>query len=379
MKIHNRILYTLLRPLAALFLWLKFGYRYKVAQDLPENYIVLSNHTTDFDFLMVACSFPQPMLFVGSEHIARWKLLYKFITTFFGFITRPKGSTASSTVLDILRALRGGSRVCLFAEGSRCWDGVTGPILPATGKMVQRSKCALVTYRIEGGYFASPRWAGAASRRGRVLGAPVNVYTAEQLAQMSADEINAAICRDLHEDAYQRQAADPAPYRGKKLAEKLESAVFICPFCGAVDSLHSENNTTSCSKCGGAFRYDQHGMLTDIPFETIKELLHWQRQQVAEAAAAGVVYTAAGKLCRVENHTEQPLTEGTITMDAEALCCSDYRFPLSSLTHLDIHGRWGLVFSTRDGYYELKIDSTCNALKFFLLFSACKPLNAISQ
>lgn len=364
------IFYQLLRPLIVVFLFFKFNYRFKKARDLPETYLVLSNHTTDFDFLMVASSFPDQMYFVGSEHIARWKLLYSIVTYCFGLVTRSKGTTASSTVLEMLRLLRGGHNVCLFAEGSRCWDGVTGPILPATGKVLKKARCGLVTYRIEGGYFASPRWS-TSTRRGRVCGAPVNIYTADQLAAMTADEINAAINRDLYEDAYARQLEAPAPYKGKGLAEGMENFLFICPQCGKLDTIRTQGDTVSCASCGMTFRYDRYGMLEGLPFRTVKELADWQKEQVAEAAAAGLAYTApSATLRRVENHQETLLCQGSVSMDGSALTCGDTVIPMDAITNFDIHGKRGLVFSTADGYYELKPDAPANALKFFLLRNA---------
>lgn len=73
----HQILYSILRPLAALFVRLKFGYTYEVAKDLPDNYIVLSNHVTDYDPIFVGASFPKFMHFVASEHVARWNLASK--------------------------------------------------------------------------------------------------------------------------------------------------------------------------------------------------------------------------------------------------------------------------------------------------------------
>ena len=368
------IFYQILRPFIMVFLFIKFGYRFKKARQLPETYLVLANHTTDFDFLMVASSFPNQMYFVGSEHIARWKRLYSIVTYCFGLVTRSKGTAASSTVLEMLRLLRGGHNVCLFAEGSRCWDGVTGPILPSTGKVLKKARCGLVTYRIEGGYFASPRWSGR-TRRGRVYGAPVNTYTAEQLSAMTADEINAAINRDLYEDAYARQLESPTPYKSKGLAEGMENLLFVCPKCGRLDTICSHNDTVSCSACGMTFRYDQYGMLDGIPLQTVKDLSAWQKEQVAEAASAGRAYTApAATLRRVENHQETLLSQGPVSMDGSTLKCGNVEIAMDSITNFDIHGKRGLVFSTSDGYYELKPDAPANALKFFLLHNAYKEL-----
>ena len=71
--------WKILRPIVALFAKLRFGYTYEIAENLPDKYIVLSNHVTDYDPIFVAASFPRQMYFVASEHVARWKTLYKLL------------------------------------------------------------------------------------------------------------------------------------------------------------------------------------------------------------------------------------------------------------------------------------------------------------
>ena len=53
MKNRLSFCYKLLRPLVILLLKCVFGYTYETAKHLPANYIVLSNHATDFDPLLV--------------------------------------------------------------------------------------------------------------------------------------------------------------------------------------------------------------------------------------------------------------------------------------------------------------------------------------
>ncbi len=371
LKKRHTFFYTLLRPVVALLVKIKFGYRYEVAKDLPDNYIVLSNHTTDWDVIFVAASFRRMMYAVGSEHISRWPRAYKFLKFAFAPILRPKGTTASSTVKDILRTLKGGNNVLLFAEGVRSWDGLSCPILPSTGKMVKTARCGLVTYRIEGGYFASPMWSGSNTRRGRLRGAPVKVYTPEELAAMSVDEINAAIVRDLHEDAYARQKESPARYRGKNLAEKLENLLFVCPECGRVDPFRSHGDTVECGGCGLTFRYNEYGMLEGAPFETLTEFDAWQKEQVDALARAGGGYTTpGGRLTRVEKHTESPVAEGPVRMDGATLSCGERVFEMKDVMGLAMHGKYTLVFSTPDGYFELRPSEEANVYKFFLLYQA---------
>lgn len=372
----HQIYYRLLHPLVVLFLWIRFGYRFKRAKNLPETYIVLSNHTTDYDPILVGASFNRQMYFVASEHIARWPLAYKFIKHVFAPIIRYKGTTATATVMEMLRAVKAGGNVCMFAEGNRSWDGDTGEIAPATGKVIKSARCGLVTYRIEGGYFVSPRW-GKGIRRGRLYGAPVNVYTKEQIAAMSVDEINEVINRDLHEDAYARQQESPAKYKGKNPAEQMESLLFICPGCCGVDTMHSQGDTVTCSNCSASFRYNEYGMLEGAPFQTIKEFAAWQRDMVKDAAQAGESYSAPmGRLVTVSQSVESLVAEGTVTLDGENLSCADHQIPIADILDLEMHGRRALVFSTKDAYYELKPTEEVSSVKFKLLYEAYKARSA---
>lgn len=369
----HRFIYSLLRWPVALFLFIKFNYRVEMAKDLPDNYIVLSNHTTDFDPLFVAVNFPGQMYFVASEHIARWKNAFKFIRFGFDPIMRYKGSVAASTVMEVLRRVRAGGRVCIFAEGARSWDGLTAPILPSTGKMIKSARCALVTYKLVGGYFVSPNWSeGSGTRRGSIRGSVANVYTAEQLAEMSIDQINEAISRDLYEDAYARQLAEPKKYKGKNLAVRMENLLFICPECGAIDSITSAGDTVSCQACGHSFNYDEYGMLKGCRFDTVRDLFAWQKEEVSKAAAAGKTYSIpSAALSTVSKHEETLVASGPAVLSPESVSCGDVTIPISDIDEFAMHGRHAVVFSAGKTYYEL-ISKDSNILKFHLAFDEYK-------
>ena len=171
MKKRHKIFYTLLSPLVKVYLKLKFNYSCKRGKELPENYIVLSNHATDYDPLFLGVSFPRQMYFVASEHITRFGVAYKLLKYVFAPIVRYKGTIAASTVIEIMRKTKRGGNVCVFAEGSRTWDGVTASIHPSTAKLVKAAGCGLVTFRLSGGYFTSPMWSGSKNtRKGTMLG-----------------------------------------------------------------------------------------------------------------------------------------------------------------------------------------------------------------
>ncbi len=374
MNFKHVFFYKLLRLPVKLFLFLKFGYRSKTAKNLPENYIVLSNHVTDYDPLFVGVSFPRQMYIVASEHIARWKVAFKLLNFGFAPIIRPKGAIAASTVKNILLKVRKGNNVCIFAEGARSWDGITGPILPATGQMIKFAKCGLVTYKITGGYFVSPNWSQKNMRRGPISGAPVGVYTKEDIEKMTIDELNAIINRDLFEDAYARQLEEPKKYKGKDLAKHMENLLFYCPKCGKMETITSEKDTVSCTACGFSFKYNEYGMLEGAPFETVRELFAWQKEKVAEDARNNVTYVCKdAKLSTVHKHVETIVAEGEVRLSREGFSYGNTTIPMEAMTELAMHGRHAVVFSAQKNYYEL-LPQTGNTLKFHLLFDEYKKM-----
>lgn len=369
----HQIFYKAVRPFAILYAKWKFGYKYTKAENLPENYIVLSNHVTDFDMIFLAASFPRQMYFVGSEHIARLKWLYKFLKFGFAPIMRYKGTVAASTVVDVLRKVKKGENVCIFAEGVRTWDGVTAPILPSTAKLIKKSGCGLVTYKIVGGYFSSPMWSCVGTRKGHIHGAPVQVYTKEQLKEMSVDEIYKVINDDLYEDAYARQLEQPIKYKGKHLAEQMENLLYICPSCGSYDTFRSEDDAVCCKVCQMQFHYNEYGMLEGAPFQTVREFAAWQKEKAREDVTANTVYSSpTATLASISNHVETLMDQGKLTMSTECIKCGNTEIAMKEILDVAMHGRRALVFSTNEKYYELIPEKGSNVLKYFLYFEEYK-------
>lgn len=373
----HRFFFKLLKYPVILFLKLKFNYKYETVKELPENYIVLSNHATDFDPLLVAATFKKQMYFVASEHITRWGFAYKLLKLVFEPIIRYKGTVAASTAMAVMRKTKKGENVCIFAEGVRTWDGVTCPIHPSTAKMVKAAKCGLVTFKLTGGYFSSPMWSNTSNtRRGKLHGAPVNVYTKEQIAQMSEEELVEIIEKDLHEDAYESQKALNQRYKGKRLAEGLERFLFVCPKCNAHHSFETENNTVKCRDCGFYFIYNDYGMLEGAPFDSVRDFAAWQKTVVEKDIENGVSYGGEEvTVSTVVDHDTTVITEGELTISRDEIRCGDKVFPISSVSEMAMHGKHALVFSTKEGYFEILPKKDTNMIRFYWYFKEAKNIS----
>ena len=239
--------------------------------------------------------------------------------------------------------------------------------------MIKSAKCGLVTYKIKGGYFTSPLWSKGGTRKGKISGGVVRVFTKEQLADMSVDEINAIIKEDLHEDAYETQSHLNSKYKGKKLAEKIESMVFACPECESIDALTSSKNIVKCQKCCHTFTYDEFGNINNSKFKTTKEMFSWLKDKVLNDADSNEQYSSNDcSMVIVDNHTENLIAQGTLTINPKVIKCDDVEVFIEDINNFSMHGRNALVFSTKDTYYEILVSETTSALKFYMMYQAYK-------
>jgi len=331
-------------------------------------YIVIANHTTDLDALLVSISFPRHMYFVASEHLFRSHVWGGLLKYFIDPIPKQKGGADVSTAMKMIRRLKKGINIGLFAEGSKSFHGKTCPVVPATGSLVKASGASLVTYRLEGGYFTSPRWAHT-FRKGRMRGYTVRVYPPEELINMTAEEVNAAISTDIGEDAYLRQAEYPVAYRGKRLAQGLENALYMCPGCGKIGSLHGTDDLFSCS-CGLKTKLDEMGYIEGGPFHTVDEWGNWQKERLRELIDSGdeveIFCDENQEIGRIlPSHETALVVRGTLSVSHTGIRCGNFLLTWPHVLGMEVYGRNAVVFSDDQGnHYQLYSPKERSGLKY---------------
>ncbi|HSK67785.1 MAG TPA: lysophospholipid acyltransferase family protein [Candidatus Limnocylindria bacterium] len=347
---------------------------------LPAPYVVVANHVTELDFFFAAAVFRAPMTFVAGEALLRVKILGWLLTRVFGCIVKQKGAADARTTMGMLRRLREGRNVCLFAEGNTTFDGRTNPIPEATGAMLRAVGAGLVTCRIEGGYFTMPRW-GKGIRRGRTAVRVAGTYTREQLQAMGTEDINALLQRDLREDAYDRQGRDMTPFRGKNPAGGIGRVLYLCPKCKGQSTLSGEGDLVTCSACGVLARYTEYGTFEgDKPFHGIREWADWQKEELrrlaGEPGAEAVLRDAAQRLSVHGADGElTPVAEGTMEMGRGSLRVGGFAAPLPDIVGLEVYRRNTLQFTLKDGrHFEAVPSEGFNALKYRDLYRILKGL-----
>ena len=392
----HRIFFGFMQIVVRFWFWITGHYRAQRYSPRSKASLILTNHNTNWDFFYFGAPFRGHMYFVASEHIFRLGFLSKLIRFLADPIARKKGASSEETIDEIKRRLSLGRNVCMMAEGNRSFTGETGFISPKTAELAKECGAGLITFRIHGGYFVNPRWSKE-TRKGRVWGEVSGQYTAEELAQMTDDEVQALIERDLFVDAFADQRKMHYTYKAKAPAETLETALFACPDCGNFSCLRSSGDRLCCEKCGSEHVFNAEGFFerpdaSSPAFETIAEWSEWQKDALkarikdmkARSASEPVCTDEEAKLFLVHPLEDKILAaEGAIALCLDRLEIGGTKdpskspeempeaakvFDLGSMKSMAVILVNTILFTAGEDYYELRLSPRASALHYLIAY-----------
>ena len=383
--------YETYRGLVKPFLRTRLGFEADEVETPDGPYIVMANHATDYDPLMLAACFPKHMYFLASEHVYRMGLAP---------ISRTKGASDLSAVKSMLAALKEGHPVAFFPAGSRTFNGESAEIGPAAAKLAIRAKVPLLTFRLTGGYLTTPRWAKTA-RKGRCSGSLVRIYTPDEMKALGPEKLALAISEDLYVDAYEDQRRSPVAYEGKRLAEGLEETLYTCTSCFRIGTLLGEGDTFRCTECGALnVRLNKYGFFQPIgeessdqspPFPDVLMWDRWQRLNLRTLILSLQENIASGAsppdepllsdpdflLSVLGEDGETPAERGELAMGLSFLRIGERVFPFEALDGFSIIHRKGaesLVFTSEGIHYQLSSETAASRYKYYELWTILQKI-----
>ena len=224
-------------------------------------YILLCNHESFEDFYYISqMAHPRNPTYLVNEYYCTRPIL-KTMGKRAGILPKKLFTREMSTGIGILRMLRRGYPVVIFPEGRLSPDGRSNPIVESGAGLYRRLGVTLVLVRIEGAYYAHPKWrkkkypSDIRVRTRRVLGP-------EELKELTDGELDEIIRREL--------AGDASGYEGRAFPQKdkaagLETLLYRCADCGALYQTEGVGNELRCRACGRSHRLDEHYRFTDAP------------------------------------------------------------------------------------------------------------------
>lgn len=270
--------YKVVRALVGKIFTRKFNYRAPKI-DMKGPFIVLSNHTTDYDAFFLAMTFKEPLHFVMSDHVSSIPVAGKLIKHLVDVIPITKSTIDPATTKKIFTVAKNGGAIGIFPEGNKSFSGRMSEMKPSIAKLLKRLKIPVVLYAIEGGYLSSPRWTKV-KRKGYMYGKVRYIIQPEELATLTEEEIFDKVVKNLHVSAYDVQASRNIEYVGEDLAKHVESLLYMCPSCHSLCSVYGEHNHIKCRNCDLLGEFDNYGYVHGTPYSRLDEWDAWQKSEL---------------------------------------------------------------------------------------------------
>lgn len=361
----NRFFYFFAKNLLGGYFRRKFNLKSRQI-DIQGPCIIIANHSCDFDPIFVGLSISEHSYFVASEHLARLGFISKLLYFTLGFITKRKGESGLDTVKQCLKELKKGHSVCLFAEGEASWNGVSGKVFPATGKLIKMSRVPLYTLKINGAYLSKPRW-GKDKRRGEVKVELSSMYTPDDYKNLDYEEINDIINRDIYVDV----ADNKVEFTGKNIGENLETALCVCPKCKSISTLKSSGNKVFC-ECGFSTTFLSTGKLGDNNY--FSDIISWdifEDEELFKMHQGGGLNMRDSfvELSEIKNdHSQEMIYKGNIEYKEDALIFGDNHYDICDIKSMVMVRNNRLLFTHKKGYFEVFSKEAINLRKYMKIY-----------
>ncbi|MEG1418783.1 MAG: lysophospholipid acyltransferase family protein, partial [Oscillospiraceae bacterium] len=285
--------------------------------------LVLSNHESNYDFLIAASALlPIKLNFMVTTYFFHQRQL-KQLLHFMGCIPKRQFLPDVSSIKSVLRVRARGGSVAIFPEGQVCYSGETASIDPGIGKLIKKLEVTVVTHTVRGNYLTAPKWANGAKYSGRVSSQVRVLLTPEQVRELSVAEINSRVSQALSYNEFDWQRTARVPFSPDRKADGLETILYRCPSCEHDYSMNADGGSLLCSNCGYRVSFDKFGFFTSesgtTRFDDIPSWYRWEYDCAEqESLADGISLTQPCTLYKTVEGKHGYIVCGTGTMIADA-------------------------------------------------------------
>ncbi len=233
--------------------WLTAGYGLRLdrggIKDVKGPVLLLCNHESNYDFLLCAMGFRQKFNFMVSTFFFHSALLSR-VLRLMGCIPKKQFVPDAGAIKGVLEVAKRGGSVCIFPEGQVCYSGAANDIDMSVAKLVKKLGMTTAVAAVRGNYLSFPKWACGAKFPSRIEWSARVLFTPEQLAGASVDEIGAAVQRALDYDDFDWQRAHMCKSRRPRTTAGLETVLYRCPACERDGVMRADGRRLYCEKCG---------------------------------------------------------------------------------------------------------------------------------
>ncbi|MEZ3506116.1 MAG: 1-acyl-sn-glycerol-3-phosphate acyltransferase [Lachnospiraceae bacterium] len=325
--IRQRVVFRiLLLVLSLLDLWrTRFTYETIGLEKLgrEEPCLVLMNHSSFIDLKIAArllVTRPYHVIctadgFVGKRRLLRW----------IGCIPTRKFMMDVTLVRDMVYAVRElKSSILMFPEASYSFDGTQTLLPESLGKCLKLLRVPVIMIRTDGAFARDPLYNDLQRRKVRVSAKVEYLLSGEEIARMSAQELNALLQEKFTFDHFRWQQENRIMVKEPFRADGLHRMLYKCPHCRMEGQMQGQGIRIECRHCGRAYELTEYGYLQSVNEETpafthIPDWYRWERECVRQELEEGAYRLEAPVLIYMMVNTDclYQVGEGTLIHSIE--------------------------------------------------------------
>lgn len=227
--------------------------------------------------------------FIGKAGLMRW----------IGCMPTKKFVTEMSLVKDMQYVFcKLNSSILMFPEASYSFDGSMTPLPRSLGKLIKVMQIPVVIISTKGAFLRDPLYNNLQKRRADVTATVTYRLTPDDIAGMSAKEINEILEKDFAYDHFRDQVARKVKITENFRAEGLHRVLYKCPHCLQEGRMESSGTTIKCTSCDFEAELTEDGTLrykevpgVDLsaakPFAFVTDWYAWERACVRQELLEG--------------------------------------------------------------------------------------------
>jgi len=264
--------------------------------DLKPPYLLLSNHTSFFDFYVLAKAI--------LPHRANYVITLDAFKDYTEWLLRAIGGICKRRFIFDLNLIRNmkysvtknKNILVMYPEAKYSIDGTTSVIPKSLGKMIKMLDVPVVVLNMKGTYVARPQW-NKIKRDIPFRATMTKIITKEELQTLSIDEINARVKKALsyNDWDYLKEANLSLPVEDR--AKGLNKLLYKCPHCLEEGQMIGENTLLKCNACGKEWNFQKDGTLSSVDgevyFDSVPKWYAWERKMVREEINNGTYHFEA--------------------------------------------------------------------------------------
>ena len=262
-------------------------------EGLKPPYILLCNHNAFMDFKVATRAiFPHRANYVVAidGFIGREQLLRSI-----GCICKRKFTNDLTLIRQLKQVIINGNIAVIYPEARYSLCGTTAVLPASIGKLCKLLKVPVAVLICHGHHINSPFWNLHERKVAPTEADFMLLFTEEELAGASADDVNEKILSAFQYDDYAWQKERNILINYPRRAEGLHKVLYQCPSCGTEYRMRSKKTQISCEACGKSWTMAENGELSAdrgiTEFAHIPDWYEWERENVRKEVKAGVYST----------------------------------------------------------------------------------------